>query len=50
MAARFPGVDLPPLRPAPRLGEHNAQVLAELGFDPARIARLLGPAAPREER
>jgi crotonobetainyl-CoA:carnitine CoA-transferase CaiB-like acyl-CoA transferase len=37
------------LRPAPRLGEHNRQVLAELGFDEARIGRVLGPAAAREE-
>jgi crotonobetainyl-CoA:carnitine CoA-transferase CaiB-like acyl-CoA transferase len=49
MAARFPGLDLPPLRPAPRLGEHNRQVLAELGFDEVRIGRVLGPAAAREE-
>jgi crotonobetainyl-CoA:carnitine CoA-transferase CaiB-like acyl-CoA transferase len=49
MAARFPGLDLPPLLPAPRLGEHNRQVLAELGFDEARIGRVLGPAAAREE-
>ena len=26
--------------PAPLLGQHNAEVLTELGFDPARIAAL----------
>jgi crotonobetainyl-CoA:carnitine CoA-transferase CaiB-like acyl-CoA transferase len=35
-------------RRAPRLGEHAAEVLAEQGFDPERIARLraLGPLRP----
>jgi alpha-methylacyl-CoA racemase len=37
-----------PLRPAPRLGEHGAAVLAEAGFDAGEIAALraagvLGP-------
>lgn len=34
--------------PAPRLGEHNAQVLAELGYDEARIALLRADGVLRE--
>ncbi len=30
-------LDPPPQRPAPRLGEHNAEVLKECGLDPARL-------------
>jgi len=40
-AARFTGVDAPPLRPAPQRGEHGREVLAELGYDAARIDALL---------
>lgn len=44
--ARFPVAfsDAPPprARPAPRLGEHGAEVLAELGYGPAEIRRLTG--------
>ena len=28
------------LPPAPRIGEHGAAILAEIGIDPAAIARL----------
>lgn len=31
---------VPPRRPAPRLGEHGARVLAEAGFSPEEIERL----------
>jgi crotonobetainyl-CoA:carnitine CoA-transferase CaiB-like acyl-CoA transferase len=40
-AARFIGDDASPLRPAPQLGEHGREVLAELGLDGARIDALL---------
>jgi crotonobetainyl-CoA:carnitine CoA-transferase CaiB-like acyl-CoA transferase len=43
-AARFIGADAPPLRPAPQLGEHGREILAELGLAAARIEALLGPA------
>jgi crotonobetainyl-CoA:carnitine CoA-transferase CaiB-like acyl-CoA transferase len=43
-AARFIGAEAPPLRPAPQLGEHGREILAELGLAPARIEALLGPA------
>jgi crotonobetainyl-CoA:carnitine CoA-transferase CaiB-like acyl-CoA transferase len=42
-AARFIGTDEPALRPAPQLGEHGRELLAELGLEPARIDALLGP-------
>jgi crotonobetainyl-CoA:carnitine CoA-transferase CaiB-like acyl-CoA transferase len=31
---------LPHLPPAPRVGEHGADILAEIGIDPTAIARL----------
>jgi crotonobetainyl-CoA:carnitine CoA-transferase CaiB-like acyl-CoA transferase len=46
-AARFGDAVAPP-RPAPRLGEHGRQVLAELGYDDAAIGALLS--APDDER
>jgi crotonobetainyl-CoA:carnitine CoA-transferase CaiB-like acyl-CoA transferase len=36
----FPGADLPPPRPAPALGEHGDDVLAELGYDARERAEL----------
>lgn len=42
-AARFIGADEPALRPAPQLGEHGRELLAELGLEAARIDALLGP-------
>jgi crotonobetainyl-CoA:carnitine CoA-transferase CaiB-like acyl-CoA transferase len=43
-AAHFIGTDSPPLRPAPQLGEHGREVLAELGLEAVRIDALLSPA------
>ena len=45
-AARFGSGDAPPLRPAPRLGEHGRELLAEMGLDMARIDALLGGNGP----
>ncbi|HYG26182.1 MAG TPA: CaiB/BaiF CoA-transferase family protein [Caulobacteraceae bacterium] len=38
--ARFPGADDGPKGPAPRLGEHTGEVLAELGYTAAEIEAL----------
>jgi len=38
--ARFPGVDDGPKGPAPTLGQHTAEVLAELGYTDADIAAM----------
>lgn len=40
--AKFSATPLHAPRRAPRLGEHNAEILAELGYPPQRIAALLG--------
>jgi crotonobetainyl-CoA:carnitine CoA-transferase CaiB-like acyl-CoA transferase len=40
---RTPGIPLAvdaPLPPAPRIGEHGAAILAEIGIDPLAVARL----------
>jgi crotonobetainyl-CoA:carnitine CoA-transferase CaiB-like acyl-CoA transferase len=44
-AARFSGTPAAVRFGAPRLGEHSAEVLAELGYAPGAIAALLGEAA-----
>jgi formyl-CoA transferase len=38
---RIEGQPLPWVRPAPRLGEHSQEILAELGFDAERRTALL---------
>lgn len=38
---RFPGLDTAPKGPAPKLGEHTAQVLKELGYDEATVSAML---------
>lgn len=42
---RFPGVDTAPKGPAPKLGEHTAQVLKELGYDEATVQSMLAAGA-----
>ena len=43
--ARFPGADLNERPPPPGLGEHTAQVLAEIGYSPAEIERMIAAGA-----
>ncbi|MFO1014888.1 MAG: CoA transferase [Caulobacteraceae bacterium] len=39
--ARFPGADDGPKRPAPKLGEHTREILAEAGYSPGQIDAML---------
>ena len=39
------GAEAAPLRPAPRLGEHTCEILAEVGLESAEIDRLLSSGA-----
>jgi len=43
--ARFPGADDGPRRPAPNLGEHTREVLAEAGYSSAEIDALIAEGA-----
>jgi len=42
---RFPGVDTSPRTAAPKLGEHTAEVLRELGYDEAQVQAMLADGA-----
>lgn len=42
---RFPGTPTGPAGPAPKLGEHTRQVLAEAGYDPAAVEDLIARGA-----
>jgi len=52
---RYPGVpisfdgDQPPVRPAPRLGEHTSQILIELGLPTTLIDELTAAVAPEDQ-
>lgn len=39
------GRDDAPSRPAPKLGEHGAEILAEAGYSPEEIVALAGAGA-----
>jgi crotonobetainyl-CoA:carnitine CoA-transferase CaiB-like acyl-CoA transferase len=43
--ARFPGADDGPKRPAPRLGQHTREILAEAGYGPGEIDQLIAEGA-----
>jgi crotonobetainyl-CoA:carnitine CoA-transferase CaiB-like acyl-CoA transferase len=43
--ARFPGADDGPKRPAPKLGQHTREVLAEAGYGAEAIEALLASGA-----
>jgi crotonobetainyl-CoA:carnitine CoA-transferase CaiB-like acyl-CoA transferase len=43
--ARFPGADATVRPPAPLLGEHTREVLAELGYGPGEIEAMLATGA-----
>ena len=43
--ARFPGADDGPKRPAPKLGQHTREVLAQAGYDEGEIDRLIAEGA-----
>jgi crotonobetainyl-CoA:carnitine CoA-transferase CaiB-like acyl-CoA transferase len=43
--ARFPGADDGPKRPAPKLGQHTREVLAEAGYATDEIERLIAEGA-----
>ncbi|HEX3919788.1 MAG TPA: CaiB/BaiF CoA-transferase family protein [Caulobacteraceae bacterium] len=43
--ARFPGADDRPKRPAPKLGQHTREVLAQAGYAEAEIDRLIADGA-----
>jgi crotonobetainyl-CoA:carnitine CoA-transferase CaiB-like acyl-CoA transferase len=43
--ARFPGFDDTPKRPAPKLGQHTREVLAEAGYAATEIDRLIADGA-----
>jgi crotonobetainyl-CoA:carnitine CoA-transferase CaiB-like acyl-CoA transferase len=46
--ARFPGFDDAPKRPAPKLGQHTREVLAEAGYASDEIDRLIAEGAAGE--
>ena len=43
--ARFPGADDGPKRPAPKLGQHTREVLAQAGYSKAEIETLIAEGA-----
>lgn len=43
--ARFPGADVDVRPPAPGLGQHTREVLAEIGYSPAQIEAMLAAGA-----